>query len=275
MLNRFKMNSSNGLSGFILQNGGMLTYLILAVALTGFEMFNFSTTQFALGDLLGTLKFLGIQWATILAIAFCGIDFAGIGRLFLPDGADDSGRESWFLFGAWLLAATMNALLTWWGVSMALAGHTLQSTEILDRKLLMQAVPVFVAVMVWVTRVLLIGSFAMAGRRNQAPANRYVSQRSSSSYQPSQSPATYQKRTPATISQRPSSPLPNRRPSPLPMSSPMPVSQTRTTTPAPLEPEYIPDGEASLPISAALPALRPLAMSAHPAQGSGSQERKF
>jgi hypothetical protein len=120
MFNRFKMDTSAGFSGFILQNGGRLTYLILAVALAGFEMFNFSTTQYALGDLLGNLKFFGIQWATILAIAFCGIDFAGIGRLFLPDNEGSSGQETWYLFGAWLLAATMNALLTWWGVSMAL-----------------------------------------------------------------------------------------------------------------------------------------------------------
>ena len=274
MINRFKTNSSNGFSGFILQNGGLLTYLILAVALAGFEMFNFSTTQYALGDLLGSLKFLGIQWATILAIAFCGIDFAGIGRLFLPDDADGSGRETWFLFGAWLLAATMNALLTWWGVSMALEGHTLQSTEILDRKLLMQAVPVFVAVMVWVTRVLLIGSFAMAGRRTQTSANRYGSHRSAS-HRPSQSQMPYQQRTSTSASQRPSTSTPTRRPTPLPMSSPMPASQSRTITSAPLEPEYIPDADASLPASASLPALRPLALSTRPASGSGNQERKF
>lgn len=52
--------------------------LILVIALISFEIFNFSTTEYALTDLLGGLNFLGLKWATILTIAFCGIDFAGI-----------------------------------------------------------------------------------------------------------------------------------------------------------------------------------------------------
>ena len=275
MLNRFKMNTSTGFSGFMLQNGGMLTYLILAVALAGFEMFNFSTTQYALGDLLGKLTFAGIQWSTILAIAFCGIDFAGIGRLFLPDNNGNAGPETWYLFGAWILAATMNAILTWWGVSMALEGHQLQSTAIIDRKLLMQAVPVFVAVMVWVTRVLLIGSFAMAGRRSQVKGNRYPAQRSTSQYRPAQPTTPQPYRATTAPNPRPADSMPNRRPSPLPMSSPMPVTPSRTTISAPLEPEYIPDGDASIPVTSTIPALRPLAMSARSSSGIGNQERKF
>ena len=275
MLNRLNTNSSSGFSSFLSQNGGLLTYGILAIALAGFEMFNFSTTQYALDDLLGNLKFIGVQWATILAIAFSGIDFAGIGRLFLTDAASDPGYESWYLFGAWLLAATMNALLTWWGVSMALAGHPLQSTEIMDQKLLMQAVPVFVAVMVWVTRVLLIGSFSMASRRSQAPINRYTSQRSSSQYRPSQSNMPQQNRSISSPVQRPAFSSPTRRPAPLPMSSPKPVAQSRTTAPTPLEPEYIPDGDAVTTATASIPALRPLGLSAQPSPGARSQDRKF
>jgi hypothetical protein len=53
---------------------------ILITALLAFEVFNFGTTSFALQDVLGNLKFAGILWSTILAIAFCGIDFAGIAR---------------------------------------------------------------------------------------------------------------------------------------------------------------------------------------------------
>jgi len=61
---------------------GSLMGILLLVALLAFETFNFSTTDFALHDLLGELKFLGIRWSVILAVAFCGIDFAGIARLF-------------------------------------------------------------------------------------------------------------------------------------------------------------------------------------------------
>ncbi|GAF95342.1 unnamed protein product, partial [marine sediment metagenome] len=40
-------------------------------ALVAFEIFNYGTTEFALGDLLGDLGFAGIRWSTILALAFC------------------------------------------------------------------------------------------------------------------------------------------------------------------------------------------------------------
>ena len=59
-------------------------------ALIAFEIFNYSTTDHALSDLLGNLTFAGIPWSTVLAMAFCGIDFAGIARLFTPEtGADE------------------------------------------------------------------------------------------------------------------------------------------------------------------------------------------
>ena len=67
------------------QRRGVISGGILLLALFAFEIFNYSTTAFALTDMLGAnLRFLGISWATILSIAFCGIDFAGIARLFSP-----------------------------------------------------------------------------------------------------------------------------------------------------------------------------------------------
>ena len=89
---------------------------LILFALFFFEIFNFSTTDYALSDLLGSLTFAGLQWSTILAIAFCSIDFAGIARLFTPDADRSEPRETWYLLGAWMIAATMNAALTWWGV---------------------------------------------------------------------------------------------------------------------------------------------------------------
>ncbi|MBN2555686.1 MAG: hypothetical protein JXA97_07080 [Anaerolineales bacterium] len=137
--------------------------LITIAALLAFELFNFSTTEFALTDLLGDLQFASLRWSTILALAFCGMDFAGIARLFSPEkeGQDSLGR--WYLLGAWLLAATMNALLTWWAVSLALLNHHGLGNEVLGRDSLLGSVPVFVAVLVWLIRVLMIGSFTMAG----------------------------------------------------------------------------------------------------------------
>ena len=66
---------------------------ILFTALMAFEVFNFSTTQFALLDMLGDLKFAGMRWATVLAVAFCGIDFAGIARIFTPEQGRDEPAE--------------------------------------------------------------------------------------------------------------------------------------------------------------------------------------
>jgi hypothetical protein len=131
-------------------------------ALIAFEIFNYSTTEHALGDLLGNLTFAGIPWSTVLALAFCGIDFAGIARLFTPEQGADEPKEVWYLFGAWLLAATMNAILTWWGVSMAVASHPVKSSAIVDPATITSVVPVFVAIMVWVIRILIIGTLSMA-----------------------------------------------------------------------------------------------------------------
>lgn len=148
---------------------GLIFGAIIVGALLAFEIFNYSTTEFALSDLLGELKFAGIRWATILSIAFCGIDFAGIARLFTPSEGSAHGagnpNETWYLFGAWLLAATMNAMLTWWGVSLAVLSHQTIGNDVVSRTTLLRVVPVFVALMVWLIRVLIIGTFSVAGDR--------------------------------------------------------------------------------------------------------------
>ena len=179
--------------------------LLLVGALFAFEVFNYSTTDFAMTDLLGDLKFAGLRWSTILAIAFCGIDFAGIARLFTPEQGSDEPAEVWYLLGAWLLAATMNAILTWWGVSIAILQHNSLGNAVIPRETLLKAVPLFVALMVWLSRVLIIGTFSVAGERlfaqPQAPARRPTTRkkstkRSSSSRQPSYSNrATSQQRS--------------------------------------------------------------------------------
>ncbi|HEY3343798.1 MAG TPA: hypothetical protein VGJ97_02655 [Anaerolineaceae bacterium] len=156
--------TSMRLSAFPLHRGAAFGMILLA-ALIAFEIFNFSTTDFALGDMLGKLTFAGVRWSTILALAFCGIDFAGIARLFTPEKVAHEASEVWYLFGAWLLAATMNAILTWWGVSIAVQDHAVQSTAVIDPALLVQIVPIFVAVMVWLIRVLIIGTLSYAGER--------------------------------------------------------------------------------------------------------------
>jgi hypothetical protein len=144
---------------------GVVFGLLIITALVAFEIFNYSTTDFALTDLLGELRFWGVRWATILAIAFCGIDFAGIARLFTPEGKVGQATETWYLFAAWLITATMNAALTWWGVSIAIVNHETLGNAVIARQTLLKVVPVFVAVMIWLLRVLIIGLFSVAGER--------------------------------------------------------------------------------------------------------------
>lgn len=135
---------------------------ILIIALFAFEIFNYDTTRFALQSLLGDANFMGLTWAAVLAIAFCAIDFAGLARLFTPEQGHNEPRAVWYLMGAWLLGATMNAMMTWWAVSLSLLNHDL-GNEILGREALLRFVPIFVAVLVWLTRILFIGAFAIAG----------------------------------------------------------------------------------------------------------------
>ena len=71
----------------------------------------------------------------------------------------------WYLLGAWLIAATMNAALTWWGVSIAILQHQSLGNAVIARETLLKSVPIFVAIMVWLSRVLIIGTFSVAGDR--------------------------------------------------------------------------------------------------------------
>src|SRR5512144_2210953 len=147
-------------------NRGAAWGLMIIGALLAFEIFNFSTTQFALADVLGDLKFAGMRWASILAIAFCGIDFAGIARIFTPEQGADEPKEVYYLFGAWFLAAAFNASLTWWGVSVAIVNHaSMSGGAVISSEAMTKIVPIFVSAMVLFIRVLIIGTFSLAGDR--------------------------------------------------------------------------------------------------------------
>lgn len=159
---------------------------ILTAALVSFEIFNFSTTDAALTDFLGDARFVGLRWATILAVAFCGIDFAGLARLFTPEKGQGETVEVWYLIGAWFLGATLNAVATWWAVSLALLNHDI-GNEILSRKAVLTYVPVFVAALVWLTRILIISTFSVAGERLFSQAESLV--RETKSLRPARAPA--------------------------------------------------------------------------------------
>ena len=188
--------------------------IIMGIALLAFEIFNFDTTRFALHNLLGDVRFLGIQWAAILAIAFCAIDFAGLARLFTPQQGAEEPHSVWYLMGAWLLGATMNAIMTWWAISLTLLSHEF-GNEILSREQLLQIVPIFVASLVWLTRILFIGAFSVAGEHIFDLADTQKRPRPHQTAQPTQQQAQPQHATKRPAVRR--SPVSNRR---TPPSSP-------------------------------------------------------
>jgi hypothetical protein len=159
---------------------GLIFGVIILCALLAFEVFNYSSTFFALSDILGTLSFGSIKWATMLAFAFCAIDFAGIARIFTPEQGREEPAEVWYLFAAWFLAAAFDAALTWWGVSVAILQHNAAGGVLLGASTMTKVVPVFVAAMVLLIRVLLINTFSIAGERifslAETRAPRYQSQ---------------------------------------------------------------------------------------------------
>ncbi|OQY27569.1 MAG: hypothetical protein B6I38_09985 [Anaerolineaceae bacterium 4572_5.1] len=57
----------------------------------------------------------------------------------------------------------MNAMLTWWGVSIAVLNHESLGNPVVAPETLLKIVPVFVAILVWLIRVLIIGTFSIAG----------------------------------------------------------------------------------------------------------------
>lgn len=204
--------------------------LILA-ALLAFEVFNYGTTEFALTDLLGELRFSALRWSTILALAFCIMDFAGIARLFTQDEAAAEPTAVWYLLGAWFIAATMNAMLTWWAVSLALIGHQGLGNEVIGREALLSGVPIFVAILVWLIRVLIIGTFTvsgehlltrMFGRGTQVP--RQIE---------SLSPAEHVPPKRSNGSRKPLNPAPKPYPSSIPRRSPPQPQSPIAARPAP------------------------------------------
>ena len=230
----YRRNTGDGLAALFRDitrgrrfNRGAAWGLMIIGALLAFEIFNFSTTQFALLDVLGDLSFGGMRWASILAIAFCGIDFAGIARIFTPEQGADEPKEVWYLFGAWLLAAMFNASLTWWGVAVAIVNNPSQSGgAVISNETLTRIVPIFVAGMVLLIRVLIIGTFSLAGDRLFTTAE----QRSYNNPQPAQQ-QTYRPSTQQQPVLRPASTL--NRPVPTPQNM---QAQPNTFRPAPKAP---------------------------------------
>ena len=134
--------------------------LILA-ALFSFEIFNFGTTEFSLASFFGAAAVFGAPWSLVLAIAACGTDLAGVASIFTPEKGGDEPWYIWLLGAGWLIASVINAMLTWWAVSVSMPKGL--SSDLVTHTELIAYVPLIIAIFVWLTRVSIIGAVIAAG----------------------------------------------------------------------------------------------------------------
>ena len=67
----------------------------------------------------------------------------------------------------------MNAIMTWWAVGSALSANPALGNDLLSRQDILLYGPIFIAALVWLTRILIIGTFAFAGDHIFSTAERY------------------------------------------------------------------------------------------------------
>jgi len=163
-LNKYTLNVSRRIQSL------SVWMLVLIASLGAFEYFSFSTTSFALQDMMGMSGSGPISWSVILSLAFCAVDLMGITFLLrnAPE-AETNSRRGWYILGSWMVAAAMNTGLTWWGVSVAVYNTPVENALIIDPMVFVKAVPVIVAVMVWVIRVLIIGALVSSFEKQSQP----------------------------------------------------------------------------------------------------------
>jgi hypothetical protein len=131
----------------------------------------------------------------------------------------------------------MNSMLTWWGVSIAILQHESLGNAVVERETLLKAVPIFVAVMVWLSRVLIIGTFSVAGERLFTQAENRTPARLTGMHQPAHRPSLPQGMQPASSLPRPAF-RPTPKPKPVPRAD---MYENPAYNPRP-EPTYHPVG---------------------------------
>jgi hypothetical protein len=142
------------------QNRSVVLLSLSLSVFVSFEIFNFSVSFFALNNLPGGINDWGIRWAVILAIVFCIIDFGGIALYNLKERAGRKSRLPGWLFGIWMAGASLNTLLIWWGLSIAIAIQPVGKARMVDTQILAILIPVSMAVLAGLIRILFTGTLA-------------------------------------------------------------------------------------------------------------------
>jgi len=130
---------------------------ILVCCLLLFEIFSFSSSREALFGLTGM-----DQWSLLIAFSLCAVDFAGLGKLLIPD--ERLPKDSYgMLFAAWLLSAIGDTFLTYLVVShdmsIRVSQVALVSSGVISVFTWTFTIPVFISVLVWLVQVMLVTGF--------------------------------------------------------------------------------------------------------------------
>jgi hypothetical protein len=134
--------------------------------------------------------------------------------------------------------------MTWWAVSLTLLNHEF-GNEVLSRAQLLQVVPIFVAVLVWLTRILFIGALSVAGEQwagagsaEATPAPQRVAGRQTARLSPRPAAASQPSRRtqvhrPAMVTEQPRTQIhqPARMATPTPRPAPRPAPRPQAAGP--------------------------------------------
>jgi hypothetical protein len=146
-----------------MKNKSLIFFFVLLAALICFEIFNFDAARTGLRYFMGTRTFMGIEWVMWLAMAACAADMIGMIRIFTEE--TNFKKESTFVIaatGVWILAATINSVLTWWTTTLIVLDANV-GNQVLSQETLIKAFPLLVAIFIWLLRIGLVATLASLG----------------------------------------------------------------------------------------------------------------
>ena len=240
-MNSYRRNAGDGLSSLFSNllrgrgfNRGAAWGMMIIGALLAFEIFNFSTTQFALLDVLGDLSF-GVSAGKHPGNCLCGIDFAALPASSRPNGSDEP--KEIYISLAPGFGSCFNAMLPG-GVFQLHRHHASQYGGAVISTATMTKLCISRAAMILLIRVLIIGTFSLAGDRlfttsNQRAYNNYPQQQTQT-YRPATSQPIMRS---ASSLNRPAHVMQNQNQNTFRPAPKLPVQQTSFTRP---EPTYHP-----------------------------------
>ncbi len=138
-----------------------LINVILLVGLLAFEAFNVITTA----DALKAIVPLGV--GTILAIAFCATDIAGLVRVMTPAKTmQEEPKVVKALFGVWFSVAIINAFLTWFSLQSYFDVTAIKVPVVMNNVKFI--IPVILSIVIFMIHFVIVYSLGVFLERSEA-----------------------------------------------------------------------------------------------------------